>query len=107
MCLFFWLRSNAAEVMHVYKHNENVKRKENEMKKILIGVLGCSLLACGCVKTDGKPDVSPAWTRIGSDSAFGITVCKVIKVEGHEYLVVRGDYAVSAVHAESCACRPR
>lgn len=77
------------------------------MKKILIGVLGCSLLACGCVKTDGKPDVSPAWTSIGSDSAFGSTVCKVVKIEGHAYLIVRGHNCISAVHAESCACRSR
>jgi uncharacterized protein YcfL len=69
------------------------------MKKLFIlPILMLSLTGCNqCKET---PEYDNAWAMYGSS-----IMTKVVQIEGHRYIVLRGTYAGTIIHAESCDCK--
>lgn len=60
----------------------------------------------GCTNAEDTPDTNNSWNVIDKGTAtFGLTMYKVVKIEGHRYIVFRAIKAVSAIHSESCSCK--
>ena len=69
------------------------------MKKLIaLSILMLSLT--GCIRLENAPDYDDAWTYHGNG-----TNTKVVKIEGHRYIIQRAVYSCAIVHAESCDCK--
>ena len=68
------------------------------MKKIALAV-ALTIAGYGCVKCTDSNDIDAAWTRHGST-----TFTKVVEIEGHKYVILRGYELGGIVHAASCHC---
>jgi hypothetical protein len=69
------------------------------MKKLFIlPILMLSL--AGCIKCEETPEYDNAWAKHGN-----CIITKVIRIEGHRYIILCGSYAGTIIHAESCDCK--
>ena len=71
------------------------------MKKLIAGI-GIALTVCGCCGCDDcSLDKKPSqWKYIGRN-----THVRIATVDGHDYLVCKGGYTCSIMHAASCKCQ--
>ena len=71
------------------------------MKKLIAGI-GIALTVCGCCGCDDcSLDKEPSqWKDIGRN-----THVRIATVDGHDYLVCKGCYTCSIMHAASCKCQ--
>ena len=69
------------------------------MKKLLIlPILMFGLT--GCIKCEETPEYDNAWAMHSCSM-----MTKVVQIEGHRYIILRGPYAGTIIHAESCDCK--
>ena len=71
------------------------------MKKLIAGIC-IALTVCGCCGCDNcSLDKEPSqWKDIGRN-----THVRIATVDGHDYLVCKGGYTCSIMHAASCKCQ--
>ena len=69
------------------------------MKKLFILPILMFGLA-GCIKCEEALEYDNAWAMHG-----GGVLTKVVQIEGHKYIIVRGTYSGNIIHAESCDCK--
>lgn len=69
------------------------------MKKLVaLSILMLGLT--GCIRLENAPDYDAAWTDHGN-----VANTKVVKIEGHRYIILCGPNSCAIVHAESCDCK--
>ena len=68
------------------------------MKKLLIVPVICAVLV-GCSNAKYDKDATTAWTLHGYDCAT-----RIVKIEGHKYVLMDGYYSGAIIHAASCDC---
>ena len=70
------------------------------MKKLIAGI-GIALTVCGCCGCDDcSLDKEPSqWKDIGRN-----THVRIATIDGHDYLLCKGSYTCSIMHAASCKC---
>ena len=74
-------------------------KETKTMKKLLILPILMFGLA-GCIKWEETPEYDNAWAM----HCDGI-LTKVVQIDGHKYIILRGTYGGDIIHAESCDCK--
>ena len=69
------------------------------MKKLFILTI-LTLGLAGCIKCEETPEYDNAWA-----THSGGMLTKVVQIEGHKYIILRGPYGGNIIHAESCDCK--
>lgn len=70
----------------------------NIKKLIIIAVAATALI--GCCKVEDNKDIDKAWCYHGGMGSY----TKVVEIEGHQYILMRGYYSGGIIHAASCQC---
>lgn len=73
------------------------------MKRLLIAVL-CASLLCGCEEQPMGEDGSYEFNENGRIMINGTVYIRKVKIEGHEYLMLRVDRGGGICHSQTCPC---
>ena len=76
--------------------------KERHMKKLAL-VFGVALASC---TNENIPQVKPAITVQGQSTGTSISLV-IVKLKGHDYVVMDGYKQGGICHAESCPCKSK
>ena len=71
------------------------------MKKLIAGI-GIALTVCGCCGCGNSSSTKEPsqWKDIGRN-----THVRIATVDGHDYIICKGGYTCSIMHAASCKCQ--
>lgn len=74
------------------------------MKKLIMLFAAASVLCCGCDETRSEIDASPTKIySIHTGISVGVTI-SIVYVDGHEYLILKGDRLGGICHSAACPC---
>ena len=68
----------------------------------MLAISSVFAICVGCFRIDRATDIDDPWTDHGR-----YVTTKVVKIEGHRYILMDGHRSGGIVHAESCPCRTR
>lgn len=70
------------------------------MKRLIVAAVAAA--CCGCVKTEKSPSIDKAWTDHGM-----YVYTKTVEIDGHKYIVIKGNYSGNIIHSAACHCNSK